>query len=490
MSTAPSPVRRIHLVTGKLAEPSLRDVAGRIAAALPIEFTIDVMPITVAALMTPAWIAARIRVPPGADMVLVPGYCAGDLDAVRRAAGAPVKAGPKDLHELPEFLGQGQRPAADLARYDIEILAEINYAPRLTAEELLRQAQALRADGADVIDLGCEPGQRWSGVANAVRMLRSEGLRVSIDSFDPQEVAAAATAGAELVLSVNHTNRHAAADWGVEVVAIPDRPDDLGSLEVTLAALSARNVKHRIDPILEPIGFGFAESLSRYLEARRRWPGAPMLMGVGNLTELTDVDSAGVNTLLLGFCQELGIHSVLTTQVIPWCRTAVRECDLARRLVRHAVTQRTLPKHVEPRLVTLRDPKTAEPPLAELDRLAAAIRDRNFRLFAAEGALHAVAAGERHTASDPFTLWQSLQRSAARPIDADHAFYLGYELCKALTALTLGKTYRQDEALRWGYLTRDEPTAAHRRGSAISGGDSAEPAGEGPPEDIAPGAAS
>ena len=62
-----------------------------------------------------------------------------------------------------------------------------------------------------------------------------------------------------------------------------------------------------------------------------------MMMGVGNLTELTDVDSAGVNTILIGFCQELGIRSVLTTAVINWARSSVREIDLARRLAHHAV---------------------------------------------------------------------------------------------------------------------------------------------------------
>ncbi len=64
-----------------------------------------------------------------------------------------------------------------------------------------------------------------------------------------------------------------------------------------------------------------------------------MMMGVGNLTELTDVDSAGVNTLLLGFCQELAIRSVLTTAVINWARSSVREIDLARRLTHYAVNR-------------------------------------------------------------------------------------------------------------------------------------------------------
>src|SRR5205085_8211280 len=119
-------------------------------------------------------------------------------------------------------------------------------------------------------------------------------------------------------------------------------------------------VPFRIDPVVEPIGFGFAASLGRYLEVRRRYPDAAMLMGVGNLTELTDVDSAGVNVTLLGFCQELGIRSVLTTEVINWCRSCVRELALARRLVYHACKHRVLPKHLEPDLVLLRDPKLRE----------------------------------------------------------------------------------------------------------------------------------
>src|SRR5262249_13855767 len=149
----------------------------------------------------------------------------------------------------------------------------------------------------------------------------------------------------------------AAAAWGCAVVAVPDVPATLEGLDRTLEVLDAARVRYRIDPILEPIGFGFAASLGRYLEVRRRYPNAEMMMGGGNLTELTDVDSAGVNVLLLGFCQEVGIRSVLTTEVINWCRSCVRELDLARRLVHHACTQRVLPKRLEPDLVLLRDPK-------------------------------------------------------------------------------------------------------------------------------------
>src|SRR5262249_41937004 len=163
-----------------------------------------------------------------------------------------------------------------------------------------------------------------------------------------------------LILSVNSKNANRAADWSCEVVAVPDVAATLEGLDATVDCLSKARVRFRLDPILEPIGFGFAASLGRYLEVRRRYPEVALMMGVGNLTELTDVDSAGVNTVLLGFCQEVGVRSVLTTEVINWCRSSVRELDLARRLVHYAVTHGVLPKRLEPDLVLLRDPKLRE----------------------------------------------------------------------------------------------------------------------------------
>src|SRR5437763_16495513 len=174
-------------------------------------------------------------------------------------------------------------------------------------------------------------------------------------------------------------------DWVCEEVFIPYDFTTLGGLEETVEFLAATGVPLRIDPVIEPIGCGFAASLGRYLEVRRRFPDAEMLMGIGNLTELTDADSAGINVLLLGFCQELGIRSILTTQVINWARTSVRECDLARRLVYHAARRRVPPKHMEPRLVTLRDPKVHQFGVEALEQLAAQIKDNNYRVFAENG---------------------------------------------------------------------------------------------------------
>ncbi len=449
----------IHFITGRLAEHSLRSVLAELAPQAGFDYTIEVLGITVAALMTPEWIARRIHLPPGTTRVLIPGYCEGDLVPLEAAAGAPVARGPRDLRRLPEFFGE-QPPPADYGRYDIEILAEINHAPRMSLAEILAEAEKLSAAGADVIDLGCDPGEPWSGVGEAVKSLRDAGRRVSIDSMNPLEIAPAVRAGAELVLSVNSSNIAAAADWGCEVVVVPDVPAGLLGLEETVGRLAERGVRLRIDPVLEPIGFGFAESLGRYMEVRRRWPDAEMMMGIGNLTELTDVDSAGVNVLLLALCEELGIRSVLTTQVIHWAQSAVRECDLARRLVHHAINHRVLPKHREPRLVMLRGGKPLRYGPEALDRLAGEIKDHNYRVFAEDDAVHLVSGGLHLAGPDPFQVFEQLLAAQPKNLDPGHAFYLGFEMAKALTALTLGKDYRQDEALDWGLLTR--PEKSHR----------------------------
>lgn len=453
----------IQFVTGRLAEFSLRKVLEQLAPQAGFDYTLDVLGITVAALMTPEWIARRVAKVPEATKVLVPGYCKGDLDPIAVAVGKPVERGPKDLRDLPAYFGRKSPSADEYGKYDIEIVAEINHAPRLDRDEILRMAQSLQADGADVIDVGCDPGETWSGVADVVKMLRDAGLRVSIDSLNPAEIASAAKAGAELVLSVNSQNREAAADWGIEVVVIPDDPHTLAGLDDTIEHVAARGVRLRIDAVLEPIGFGFANSLGRYLDVRRRYPDAEMLMGIGNLTELTDADSAAINVVLLGFCQELGIRSVLTTQVINWARTCVKECDLGRRLVRYAVATQNLPKRVEPGLVMLRDPKQFAYGATALDHLTREIRDDNYRLLVEEGEIHLLSAGVHLQGTDAFELFSELFALGRKNLDASHAFYLGYELAKAVTALTLGKDYRQDQALVWGFLTRPEPTLHERR---------------------------
>lgn len=440
-------------VTGKLAAPALRRVLAELKPRLDFPHDVAVLNISVAALMTPAWVARHLTVPPEIERVVVPGSTVGDWSELARVTGKHVERGPADLRDLAEWLGSSPTPLS-MDEHDLEIIAEINHAPLLAPNDLVNQALSLAAEGADVIDLGCIPGSTWAEIGDAVRRLRDRGLRVSVDSFNVAEIEQAVRAGAELVLSVNQSNRVAATDWGCEVVAIPDEPTNLESLADTVAFLTDHGVPHRLDPILEPIGSGFAASLERYLIVRRRYPNHEIMLGAGNLTELTEVDSAGVNAILAGFCQELGIRSVLTTAVANWARGSVRELDIARRIMYQAVARRMPPKKIDSRLVQLRDRKVKSFNSAELADLAQRLTDPNFRLFAADGQLHVMNGQMYLRGEDPFELFDALQQR--QPVSPSHAFYLGYEMAKALIAITLSKNYVQDQALSWGLSTRLE----------------------------------
>lgn len=467
---------RILLITGKLAEPALRRTLSQAGAPEGLQWEVAVLRISVAALMHADWVGRQLRRGASASeplpeslaefsRVLLPGWCEGDLAPLEQEFGVPFERGPKDLADLPAWLWGSSRQPADLSRYDIEILAEINHAPRLSETELLAAASSYRISGADVIDLGCIPGETWADAGPATRRLRGEGFRISIDSFNRAEVEASVEQGAELVLSVNQSNLKWAAQLPAELVAIPDDPRDLDSLEPTVETLRQHEARFRIDPILEPLGVGLAESIVRCHAAGQRWPDVPLMLGVGNVTELAEADTAGMSLLLAGLCQELNVTSVLTTEVINWARTAVREFDIARRLVRHAAENHTVPKHVDSRLVMLRDSRLRSPSLAELTELAGQLTDPNFRLFAAAGLLHMMNGDGWWQGGDAFGVFRQMLARSDRTLKPDHAFYLGYEMALAETALKLGKNYRQDQPLQWGLLTADnQETAPDRTG--------------------------
>jgi hypothetical protein len=113
------------------------------------------------------------------------------------------------------------------------------------------------------------------------------------------------------VLSVNGSNLDVAEALHCPVVVIPDYGEGLDTLDRSVAHLEWIGRPYIVDPVIEPITSGFAASLDRYVTVRARYPDAEMFMGIGNITELTDADTTGVNALLIGFCQELGIRHVL-----------------------------------------------------------------------------------------------------------------------------------------------------------------------------------
>ncbi len=439
---------RVLFVTGKLAERALRETLRGLPAE--VEPQVAVLGITVAALMTPQWIVRHLTPPPEIDLILIPGLCQGDPAEIQAAFGVSAEKGPADLRRIPEHFGLAAARRA-YGAYDIRILAEINNAPSWEPEALFRQAAYFAESGAEFIDVGCTPGTPFPGLGATVRGLRERGYRVSVDSFDTGEIEAAVAAGAELVLSVNGQNAEVARDLAATFVVIPDLGAGIETLDPTVEKLEAWGRPYVLDAILDPIGFGFAQSLGRYLEVRRRYPEAEMLMGTANVSELLDADTTGVNAILTAFCQEVGIRWILATEVIPWARGTVQELNIARRLMHFAVTEGQLPKHLDDRLLTVKDPEILSYSVEELRALQRQITDPNFRIFTDESAITVLN-------RDLFITGTSIQEifDQLGVEEPSHAFYLGKELAKAKLAVDLGKTYRQEGSLSWGYLTPPE----------------------------------
>jgi len=441
---------RFLFVTGKLAAPALHTTLGR--AELPFGYDVAVMKITVAALMTTEWIARRLEVPDAVTKIMIPGLCQGETGVLADRFGLPVEKGPADLKQLPSWFGQADARATYGPR-DVRVFAEINHVPRLSRDRILELAGYYRDAGADVIDLGLSLDRRWLDEGPAIiAELRDRDFALSIDTMDPEEILMADDAGVDYVLSLNGSNRDLAERLRATPVLIPDTPEDLDSLEATMAHLDRLGKPYLVDPIIEPIGTGFAASLGRYLEVRRGHSEVEMFMGIGNLTELTEADTTGVNAVLLGFCQELGIRNVLTTEVIDWARGAVREAVLAAQLMHFAQEQGTPPKHVDGRLLTIKDEEFRPYAESELRELQAQVTDPNFRIFADSEWIYVFNADRFVKGTDFNEIFDELGVD-----EPTHAFYLGKELMKATIARALRKNYRQESPLDWGYLTFEEP---------------------------------
>ncbi|MFC3693942.1 DUF6513 domain-containing protein [Chenggangzhangella methanolivorans] len=449
---------KVALITGSLAEARLQKMAEELKsdALDPVVVNVGVK---VAALMTADILDRRLKLPDEVGRAILPGRFRGDLARLAERFGVKFERGPEELADLPQFFGRGG-VEPDLSRHDCRIFAEIVDATTLSVDEIVAKAQALAKDGADVIDLGCMPDTEFPHLEETIRALKERGVAVSVDSANDDELARANRAGADYLLSLSEKNLWIADEGEATPILVPATQGDMASLYRVADALEARGRAYFADPILDPIHFGFTESVVRYAEFRRERPDAPMLMGIGNVTELTDADTTGINAILMGMISELRITAVLAVQVSPHCRTAVREFDRARREFFAAREDGALPKGYGGGLMALRDRRPVASSAADVEALAKEIRDRNFRIEVSEAGVHVFNRDGCRTAVDPFELYPHLNVED----DGAHAFYLGVETARAEIAYRLGKRYAQDEGLRFGVAgeTSESAEEAHR----------------------------
>ncbi|MFX1510241.1 MAG: dihydropteroate synthase-like protein [Promethearchaeota archaeon] len=413
------------------------------------------------------------------------------LDAqLTKKAQSDLAKGEKLLKgKIPEgylTLGRGTNSLIIGPRLPMRIIAEITDAPLRTESELLRFARHFLASGAKIIDVGMVAEAPDPHAAKEIVKLVRKHLPVfvSIDSMNAKEIEAGIEGGAHLVLSLDQDNMMdiakkyrkrslftviPALQQGGEIPRTVDERVEL--LVDNLSNARSLGYKKLIaDPLCNPlINPGLSKALLTYAEFHQQQPSIPMLMGVGNVTELLDADSPGVNAILAGLATELGVSLLLTTEVSPKTKGAVWEAHRAAQMMHLSRRRRSPPKDLGIDLLLLKPKRFPELPFERIPNIeystvdvsqeTAPVRlDRaGFFTFHVDRERYLLVARhyENETREAPTlelvgpTAQQLINAILSRRLvtQLDHAAYIGRELTRAELALVTGRPYIQEAPL-------------------------------------------
>jgi dihydropteroate synthase-like protein len=366
--------------------------------------------------------------------------------------------------------------------FPMRVIAEIVNAPTLRLEEVRERARYYQIEGADIVDIGMLAGRPRPESSKAiVEEVKSViDLPVSIDTLDPTEIIAAVGAGADLVLSVDAGNMKEVAPYvsDVPVVVLPTNmregfiPQGANERVAFLIENIERATELGIekiiaDPVLEPaIKPGLLESLMAYRLFRNLDRKTPVLYGLGNVTELIDVDSVGVNGILAALAAEVDAQLLFIPEHSAKARRSVRETSRAAKMMFLAKRRETPPKDLGIDVLVLKEKRWGELRYDESSvsgaRVIQATPDEDGAMdglgwykilvdrmnddivaihFDGSESPDAVVRGKNAR-----EVYQTIIREGLVG-KLDHAAYLGKELHKAELAVLLGRSYVQDDPL-------------------------------------------
>ena len=441
--------KNILFITGKLAEKNLKKILDCIEEK-DFSYEIRNLNINVAALLTTEMIYRRIGNVDNFSKIILPGKVRGDIDELAKKLKIKIERGPEELKDLPVMFG-GNPLKYDLSKYEVHIFAEITDAPNMKIQEIISMANYYRDNGADIIDIGCLPNKPFPHLSETIQELKRQDFYVSIDSHLDKELILGGKSGADYLLSIKSDNFYILDEVDSYPILIP-KDGDMASLYDCIDRCIENKRIFIADPILDPINYGFTQSITRYSELRKRYPDIHIMMGTGNVTELTHADTTGMTMILMGIISELKINHILTTEVSKHCRTVIKESDLARRIILAASLGNTTPKHINSGLLTTHDEDPIRYDSQEVEELFEQVKDSSYRIMNTDDGVNLFNKKGLQVAIDPFDFFEKIDVGD----DTGHAFYLGVELARAQIAHQLGKTYEQDEELKWGCLVDEK----------------------------------
>ena len=380
------------------------------------------------------------------------------------------------------LLGRTKTPLPIGSAFPLRVMAEIVNAPDLTLEQVRNRAVYFVNQGADIIDLGMLARDPHPEIIHdLIETVRSAvHVPISIDTLDPHEIKIAVDAGIDLILSIDRGNLSQVANYVTDtpVVILPTNlaagivPPTADERVIILMETirKARDLKITqliADPILEPaIQPGLFNSLRAYWLYRQRDQTTPVLFGLGNVTELLDIDSPGVNGLLTALAMELKTNLLFIPEHSVKAQGSIRETVIAAKMMFLAQHRKAPPKDLGIDLLILKEKRWTEDPPVPIEPAVELIDgiptdeyvsdargwfriqiDRPHQLIMAihyplgSGSPDLIIRGS--TVAEVYK--SMLQKKLVHELE--HAAYLGKELEKAALALKLHRSYVQDQPL-------------------------------------------
>jgi dihydropteroate synthase-like protein len=376
----------------------------------------------------------------------------------------------KKLLKKPENIMVGKLPVGE--DFPMRVLAEIANAPLLNQDELLDRAEYFVKKGADMLDIGMIAGENLeNNIPEMVRVLKENmgDIPISIDTLNPAEIEVAVESGVDLILSLDLGNCDEVIplikEKKIPAVILPTdfsknwTPrtiiERVNAIEELMKKCNGINVI--ADLILDPINSqSIVESIISCYKLKKRC-NVPLFFGVGNVTELLDVDSVGANALLSGIAMELGASILFTPEASGKTIGSVHELLISSKMMFLAKNRGSAPKDLGINLLILKDKRKREKIIEDINTpIILGIEDYkftqdpcgSFKLMVEHDVITAV----HYKNMDPDV---SITGQTAKQVydmiikkglvsRVEHAAYLGAELQKAEISLKLGKNYLQD----------------------------------------------
>lgn len=376
----------------------------------------------------------------------------------------------KKLLKKPNNILVGKLPVGE--DFPMRVLAEIANAPILSKEELIKKAQYFINSGADMVDIGMVAGenmaQKIPEMVSSVKEIAGD-VPVSIDTLNSLEIEAAVNAGVDMVLSLDHGNCEEVLplmeEKQIPAVILPTNfqkgwvPHSIEERVNSLEELRHKCKKIDVvaDLILDPVNSSsIIDSIIACRQYRENNP-EPVFFGVGNVTELLDTDSVGVNALLSGIAMELGASILFTPEESGKTIRSVYELAVSSKMMFLAKNRQSIPKDLGINLLVFKDKKLPgklmeefDVPIIKAKGSKKFVQDEagSFKIMLHDGKIMVV--HYKNMEADVAIVGQSAKKIYEELLNQklvsrlEHAAYLGAELQKAEIALITCKNYTQD----------------------------------------------